>query len=119
MTDTERDSWPDEYYDPRDRPHPDTLRVTVEEFEDGNKRVLGTMQAVSDEYSLVAMVSFATVDDLWEVLTDYRLEILQSLVDTDGAAESITALAEELKRDYRMVHDDVSLLGDRPPLHRR
>jgi predicted transcriptional regulator len=30
----------------------------------------------------------------------------------DGAAESISALAETLDRDYRTVHDDVSLLAD-------
>ena len=31
---------------------------------------------------------------------------------TDGAAESISALAEDLERDYRGVHDDVSLLAE-------
>ena len=31
---------------------------------------------------------------------------------TEGAAESISALAETLDRDYRTVHDDVSLLSD-------
>jgi len=30
----------------------------------------------------------------------------------DGAAESITALADDLDRDYHTVHDDVSLLAD-------
>jgi predicted transcriptional regulator len=46
------------------------------------------------------------------VLTERRLELLQVLVDTDGAAGSITALAERLDRDYRTVHDDVSLLAE-------
>jgi predicted transcriptional regulator len=40
------------------------------------------------------------------------VELLQALTDTDGAAESISALAEALGRDYRSVHDDVSLLAD-------
>ncbi|MFC7114637.1 hypothetical protein ACFQH2_06230 [Natronoarchaeum sp. GCM10025703] len=30
----------------------------------------------------------------------------------EGAAESISAVAEALDRDYRAVHDDVSLLDD-------
>ena len=30
----------------------------------------------------------------------------------EGAAGSISALAEDLDRDYRTVHDDVSLLAD-------
>ena len=37
---------------------------------------------------------------------------MQALITTDGAAESISALAEDIDRDYRMVHDDVSLLAD-------
>jgi predicted transcriptional regulator len=36
--------------------------------------------------------------------------LLRTLVDLDGAAESISALADDLGRDYRPVHDDVTLL---------
>jgi len=70
------------------------------------------MEAAADGESQPAVASFATVTDLRKILTDRRLELLQSLIDTDGAAESITGLAEELERDYRTVHDDVSLLED-------
>ena len=31
-------------------------------------------------------------------------------MNTDGAAEIISALADALERDYRTVHDDVALL---------
>lgn len=58
------------------------------------------------------MVSFRTVSELREILTERRLELLQELMAVDGAAESISALAETLDRVYRMVHDDVSLLAD-------
>jgi predicted transcriptional regulator len=58
------------------------------------------------------VVSFATVGNLRKILTDRRIELLQYLIDIDGAAESITAVANELERDYRPVHDDVSLLAD-------
>jgi predicted transcriptional regulator len=34
------------------------------------------------------------------------------LLATEGAAESSSALAGDLDRDYRAVHDDVSLLAD-------
>ena len=57
--------------------------------------------------------SFATVGNLRKILTNRRIELLQYLIDIDGAAESITAVANELERDYRAVHDDVSLLADR------
>jgi antitoxin ParD1/3/4 len=38
-----------------------------------------------------------------------RLEFLKALMDTDGAATGIKALADDLECDYRLVHDDVVL----------
>jgi predicted transcriptional regulator len=112
MTDTNHDGWPDKYRDPRDRPHPDVLRVTVEQFDEGRENTLEVADAAAEGESPPAVVSFATVGELRKILTDRRIELLQALLNTDGAAESISALADELDRDYRTVHDDVSLLGD-------
>lgn len=112
MTDTNHDGWPDEYRDPRDRPHPDVLRVTVETFDTVREEALDTADAVAEGESPPAVVSFATVGELRKVLTDRRIELLQALVDADGAVQSIRALAEDLDRDYRAVHDDVTLLAD-------
>ena len=112
MTDTDHDGWPDKYRDPRDRPHPDVLRVTVETFDEMREGTVDAINAVADGESPPAVVSFATVGKLRKVLTDRRIELLRALIDTDGAAESITALAEDLDRDYRTVHDDVTLLAD-------
>ena len=112
MTDTDHDGWPDKYRDLRDRPHPDVLRVTVETFDRMREETLDAINAVADGESPPAVVSFATVGELRKILTDRRIELLRALIDTDGAAESITALAEDLDRDYRTVHDDVTLLAD-------
>ena len=112
MTDTDHDGWPDKYRDPRDRPHPDVLRVTVETFDRMREETLDAINAVADGESPPAVISFATVGELRKILTDRRIELLRALIDTDGAAESITALAEDLDRDYRTVHDDVTLLAD-------
>ena len=112
MTDTDHDGWPDTYRDPRDRPHPDVLRVTVETFDEMREGTVDAINAVADGESPPAVVSFATVGELRKILTDRRIELLRALIDTDGAAESITALAEDLDRDYRTVHDDVTLLAD-------
>ena len=112
MTDTDHDGWPDTYRDPRDRPHPDVLRVTVETFDEMREGTVDAINAVADGESPPAVVSFATVGELRKILTDRRIELLRTLIDTDGAAESITALAEDLDRDYRTVHDDVTLLAD-------
>jgi predicted transcriptional regulator len=112
MTDTDHDGWPDEYRDPRDRPHPDVLRVTVESFDEMREDTLNAVDAATEGESPPAVVSFATVGELRKILTDRRIELLRRLIDIQGAAESITALAEDLDRDYRTVHDDVTLLAD-------
>lgn len=111
-TDHDHDGWPEKYRDPRDRPHPDTLRVTVESFDDMREETRETAQAVAEGDSPPALVSFATVDELRTILTPRRVELLQTLMQIDGAAESITALADDLDRDYRPVHDDVTRLAD-------
>ena len=108
----DHDGWPEEYRDPRDRPHPEMLRITVEPFETMRKQTLETARtAASDESeSPPAVVSFTSVDQLWEILTERRIELLRALIAIDGAAESISALANALDRDYRPVHDDVTIL---------
>jgi predicted transcriptional regulator len=113
MTDPTNDGWPDKYRDPRDRPHPSVLRVTVESFEEMREDTLNAVDAVDEGEEQPAVVSFRTVGELRKILTDRRIELLRALMATDGAAESISALAEALDRDYRTVHDDVSLLADR------
>jgi predicted transcriptional regulator len=112
MNDSNHDGWPEKYRDPRDRPHPNTLRVTVETFDEVREETLNTIKAASEGEEQPAVVSFATVGELRKILTDRRVELLQALTDTDGAAESISALAEDLDRDYRSVHNDVTLLSE-------
>jgi len=112
MTESTDDGWPDKYRDPRDRPHPSVLRITVESFEGMREDTLDTVEAVREGEEQTAVVSFHTVADLRTILTDRRIELLQALMAIEGAAESISALAEDLERDYRTVHDDVSLLAD-------
>ncbi|EMA37748.1 HVO_A0114 family putative DNA-binding protein [Halococcus hamelinensis] len=112
MTDNEptHDGWPAEYRDPRDRPHPETLRITVEPFEQAREETFAAARTVEDGESTPAVVSFASIDDLRKILTERRIELLRLLITIDGAAESITALADALDRDYRPVHDDVGVL---------
>jgi predicted transcriptional regulator len=84
----------------------------VESFDTAREETLDAAEAVSDGAEQPAVVSFRTVNELREILTDCRLELLQELMAIDDAADSIAALAETLGRDYRTVHDDVSLLAD-------
>jgi predicted transcriptional regulator len=108
--DSDHDGWPAEYRDPRDRPHPETLRIIVEPFEGMREETLDTAHTVANGESAPAVVSFASVGALRKILTERRIELLRTLIATDGAAESISALADDLDRDYRPVHDDVGIL---------
>jgi predicted transcriptional regulator len=112
MTDHTEHGWPEEYSDPRDRPHPTVLRVTVERFEAMREETMDAVEAIEEGGEQPAVVSFGTVEELRKILTDRRIELLQTLLDIDGTAESISALAERLDRDYRTVHDDVTLLAE-------
>ncbi|MEZ3164322.1 hypothetical protein ABNG03_14160 [Halorubrum sp. RMP-47] len=111
MSDPDRDDWPDKYSDLRERPHPDVLRVTVESFDEAFEDTRDAVDAVTDGELRPAIVSFATVGELRKILTDRRIGLLQALMDTDGAVESISTLAESLDRGYKTVHDDVTLLA--------
>jgi predicted transcriptional regulator len=112
MNDSNHDGWPDKYRDPRDRPHPSILRVTIESCGEIRQASRDAVGAQSGGEEPPAGVSGRTVGELRKILTDRRIELLRALMATDGAAESISALAETLDRDYRTVHDDVSLLAD-------
>jgi predicted transcriptional regulator len=111
MTEHTTDGWPEEYRYPRNRSHPRTVRVTIEDFEEMREETLTTARSIDDGEARPAVVSFQSVGDLRRVLTERRMELLRALLGHEDAAESITALAETLGRDYRPVHEDVTLLS--------
>ena len=88
------------------------LRITVESFDEMREDTRAAVGAVEEGGEQPVVVSFRSVGELRKILTDRRIELLQVLVATDGAAESIAALAPDLDRDYSTVHDDVTLLSD-------
>jgi predicted transcriptional regulator len=85
--------------------------VTIERSDEIRENTLKIDDAATERDSSPAAVSFATVGELRKILTDRRIELLQTLLNTDGAVESISMLADELNRDYRTVHGNVSLLA--------
>lgn len=84
--------------------------MTVEPFEETREGVIDAARSVEAEEDVPAVISFATFEELGSILTGQRLQLLRTLLDLEGAAESISALADEFGRDYRPVHDDVTLL---------
>ena len=89
--------------------YPETLRVTIESGSDAFDAALDDV-ADGPDAADEAVVSFETAAGLRQLLTDRRLELLESLLDEP--ADSITALAERLDRSYSVVHDDIELLAD-------
>ena len=89
--------------------YPETLRVTIESGSDAFDAALDDV-ADGPDATDEAVVSFETAAGLRQLLTDRRLELLESLLDEP--ADSITALAERLDRSYSVVHDDIELLAD-------
>jgi predicted transcriptional regulator len=57
-----------------------------------------------------ALISFASVDLLWKVITPKRLEILRALAGE--AALSIREVARRVGRDVKAVHGDLRALID-------
>jgi len=73
--------------------YPETLRVTIESGSDAFDAALDDV-ADGPDATDEAVVSFETAAGLRQLLTDRRLELLESLLDEP--ADSITALAERL-----------------------
>lgn len=71
--------------DPRHRPHPDVLRITVETFEEVQETTLDAVGAVREGEEQLAVVSFHTVGKLRKILTDRRSELLGVLMSNSLA----------------------------------
>lgn len=111
MTDPNHDGWPEEYRDPRDRPHPEVLCVTVESFDGMCEETLAAAEGV-DEGGHRRPWSRSRRSPGCARSSPTAGSSCSGRSWIEGAAESITALADSLDRDYRAVHDDVTLLAD-------
>lgn len=89
-----------------------TLRIVVEEFDEARERIIEQAKRAEEtgEGTDVKHVGFSTPEQLREMLTPRRIELIESLMGEP--AESITALARRLDRNYPEVHDDVMLLKE-------
>lgn len=97
-------------YDDRDLDYPETLRVTVMSGHEALDSAVEAAGAAEQGDQPAAVVSFESVSGVRKLLTDRRVEILETLMDEP--AESITALANRLDRSYSIVHDDVNVLAE-------
>ena len=85
--------------------------VHIEKWDDLAARVADVWHRAKrgEDVSPSSHVSFASWEALAAVMTPKRLELLRHVHRRPAA--SIAALARELGRDYRRVHDDVESLA--------
>lgn len=106
--------------DPNDEPtmqteelnYPETLRLTLADAESMFDDVLAMAAEVESgkEHQLEAVRAFKDVDDLRQLVTDRRIEVLRAIYD--DPPDSISALATRLGRAYAVVHEDVEILAE-------
>lgn len=91
--------------------YPETLRLTLRDSESMFDEALDTAAAIEngEDVQPEATRAFQDIDDLRELLTDRRIEILRSIYEQP--ADSISALADRLDRTYSLVYDDVTILA--------
>ena len=95
---------------PGDLSYPDTLRITIQSGEDAFADALTAAGVAESDGETPAVVSFETTEGVRRLLTDRRLDVMRSLMT--APADSISALAERLGRNYSTVHEDVSILAE-------
>lgn len=115
-TDNHDDPLPDDVT-PEDVDFPAVLEITLATPGEAFDEAVAAAEAAEEGAPRPARVSFATAGELRRILTDRRLELLRSLLREP--AESISALADRLDRQYGPVHDDVDLLAEYGIVHYR
>ncbi|MFB6163323.1 MAG: transcriptional regulator [Halococcoides sp.] len=101
-----------------DRPieeYPAVLRITAESDEAHRRDVLDRIERWEAGEAVPHVVNFQNPSDLRALLTDRRVELLQSVMS--DRPDSIRDLADRLDRDVKTVHDDLSVLAEYDVVH--
>jgi predicted transcriptional regulator len=88
--------------------YPETVRVTT-----GSASSMGDSVVQLDDDdgpAEEAVRAFDSVGEVWQLLTDRRLEVMRSIMT--APPDSISDLAERLDRNYSEIHGDVEVLAD-------
>ena len=96
-----------------------SLKIHVgDTLEDIGARVLAAVRrAEAGEYVSEEHLTFDSFETLARLLTPRRLELLRYLHRHPAA--SVRALAQQLGRDYRRVHEDVDALAEAGLIERK
>ena len=89
---------------------PSTLMITARSVEAHNRDAIERAERWEAGEEVPRVINFQNPSDLRALLTDRRVELLQSVMaETAG---SIRQLAERVDRDVKSVHDDLQVLAD-------
>jgi predicted transcriptional regulator len=93
-----------------------TLYVEVMSSSEALKRVARAWKGASAAKQSEATIGLGSIAELTNLLSPKRMELLRHVAQSPGL--SIRKLAQELGRDYKNVHTDVSELESRHLLER-
>ncbi|PSP37242.1 transcriptional regulator [Halobacteriales archaeon QH_7_65_31] len=113
MDDTESEAGFLDDLDPRN--YPDVLRLTSESDETHRQAALDRLDRWNAGEAVPHVVNFENHSDLRALLTDRRIELLQSVMAKQP--DSIRRLADRLDRDVKSVHDDLQVLTEYDIVH--
>ena len=113
MDDTESEAGFLDDLDPRN--YPDVLRLTSEPDETHRQAALDRLDRWNAGEAVPHVVNFENHSDLRALLTDRRIELLQSVMAEQP--DSIRRLADRLDRDVKSVHDDLNVLTEYDIVH--
>jgi predicted transcriptional regulator len=88
--------------------YPETLRITV--APPGTTATAAKAHLDTDGPAVEGIRAFDSVDEIWQILTARRLELMRSIMT--APPDSISDLADRLGRNYSDVHADVAVLAD-------
>jgi len=113
MDDTESEAGFLDDLDPRN--YPDVLRLTSESDETHRQAALDRLDSWNAGEAVPHVVNFENHSDLRALLTDRRIELLQSVMAEQP--DSIRRLADRLDRDVKSVHNDLQVLTEYDIVH--
>jgi predicted transcriptional regulator len=90
--------------------YPSTLRITSVLAEQAQAAAIDRVERWEEDEEVPHVVNFEDRTRLRQLLTNRRMELLETVMDQ--SPESIRALADRLERDVHDVHDDLYLLAE-------
>jgi predicted transcriptional regulator len=101
--------------DPDEVEYPSTLRITSLPAEQAQAAAIERAEQWEAGEAIPHVVNFEDRTRLRQLLTDRRMELLETVMN--DPPESIRALADRLERDVHDVHDDLYLLAEYDIIH--